>query len=167
MEVSMRWTAMHAVRTKVGLRPSPFLAPLTWAIFMSFAFESAATETRHLGGGDAWSYSGEVVLKPGSGKGCTRIPCGQYCQNDYCAHGTGHLGTDGSWWYDGTFVDGRMEGIGRYENDFYFYKGGFKNNQFDGESILTCLVNGPVFRGIFVNGTLNGEFVSWKGPCGD
>ena len=60
-----------------------------------------------------------------------------------------------------------MEGIGRYENDFYFYKGGFKNNQFDGESILTCLVNGPVFRGIFVNGTLNGEFVSWKGPCGD
>ena len=74
MEVSMRWTAIHAVRTKVGLRPSPFLAPLTWAIFMSFAFESAATETRHLGGGDAWSYSGEVMLKQALGKVARAFP---------------------------------------------------------------------------------------------
>jgi hypothetical protein len=162
----MRWTAKHAIRTKLNLLSAPLLAPLASALLMSFAFESAATETRHLGGGDAWSYSGEVVLRPGSGT-CTRIPCGRYCEKNYCAQGAGHLGTDGSWWYDGTFVDGRMEGIGRYENDFYFYKGGFKNNQFDGEGILTCLINGPVFRGIFVHGSLNGESVSWEGPCGD
>ena len=75
------------------------------------------------------------------------------------------LGTDGSWWYDGSFVDGQMEGHGRYENDFYVYEGEFKNNQFDGNGVLTCLVNGPAYRGVFVNGSLNGKTVGWQGPC--
>ena len=157
---------MQALRKIQGLAAPITCAAIAWTATTFFALESAATETGHLGGGDAWSYSGEVVFRPGSGT-CTRIPCGRYCENDYCAHGTGHLGTDGSWWYDGTFVDGRMEGIGRYENDFYFYKGGFKDNQFDGKGTLTCLVNGPVFWGGFVNGTLNGRPVGWEGPCGD
>ena len=82
-----------------------------------------------------------------------------------CAHGTGHLGTDGSWWYDGSFVHGQMEGHGRYENDFYVYEGEFKNNQFDGKGVLTCLVSGPAYRGVFVNGSLNGKPVGWQGPC--
>lgn len=145
------------------------------------AFEYAATEAWAIGGGDAWSYSGEVVFRPGAGT-CTSIPCSRYCEDSYCAHGTGHLGTDGSWWYDGTFVDGRMEGIGRLENDFYVYEGGFKNNEFDGPGTLTCL-SGPRYEGAFAAGKLIGEFrlpgsqnvvktrlppgarVGWEGPC--
>src|SRR5262245_62080632 len=115
-----------------------------------------------IGGGDAWSYEGEVIVA--GGQTCTHIPCNFYCARGVCAHGKGHLGTDGSWWYDGTFVGGQMEGFGRLENDFYVYQGGFKRNKFDGDGVLTCH-GGATYRGHFIAGTLSGKAIGWKEPC--
>src|SRR5690242_9346045 len=101
------------------------------------------------------------------------------CRLGYCAHGTGHLEADGGWWYDGTFVDGMMDGRGRYENDFYIHTGGFKNNEFDGKGGLKCL-DGPWYETRFSEGSLielrssnypvetrikPGQRVGWQGPC--
>lgn len=132
----------------------------------------------NIGGGDAWSYTGEGIGP--SAVTCSFIPCRVYCGRGFCAHGKGHLGTDGSWWYSGDFVQGRMEGQGRYENDFYVYVGGFKNNVFDGKGQLDCLA-GPHYLGEFSEGRLvspfesaglpaetrikPGEPVGWVGPC--
>jgi hypothetical protein len=131
-----------------------------------------------IGGGDAWSYVGEGISP--SPLTCSHIPCRFYCGSGYCAHGRGHLGTDGSWWYDGDFVRGQMEGRGRYENDFYVYTGGFKGNEFDGKGQIACLT-GPYYLGEFADGRLvgqllsagrsvetrikTGDLVDWIGPC--
>jgi hypothetical protein len=146
----------------------------------SSGFADGTPMRNTIGGGDAWSYEGEVIVA--GGQTCTHIPCNFYCEKGVCAHGTGHLGTDGSWWYDGTFVGGQMEGFGRYENDFYVYEGGFESNKFHGQGKLSCHL-GPLYEGNFDKGNLVREFriagspktvktrilpgqpVGWIGPC--
>jgi hypothetical protein len=159
------------------------LLVMAWTAALCFAFEPKTAETRRLSTNDSWQYEGEVELRPGYGGNCYSPPvCLEYCSAGYCPHGFGHLGTDASWSYDGTFVHGRIEGVGVYENDFYRYVGGFKAGLFDGHGVLTC-GSGGRFEGTFVHGYMRRQFnigppdehgtgqvfsdtwVGWEGPC--
>jgi hypothetical protein len=143
----------------------------------------AAAEIKQIqGGGDSWSYEGEVEAKPAATAACMNTPnCSQYCDAHYCAHGSGSLGTDGGLVYKGSFVHGRFEGFGHYETDFYDYDGEFKQGKFDGHGVLTCL-RGGYYDGTFVAGAIPGPLtdeyrgikrleqlvgkpVGWVGPC--
>ena len=115
-------------------------------------------ETRALYWGDSWSYEGEVRPGVRAMRGRTPLnPWAPICNDGYCAHGYGDLGTDGSWGYKGTFVDGLMHGHGTYWNDYYDYVGSFERDDFDGLGVLTCL-DGYKFEGIFDDGKMTGQF---------
>ncbi len=124
-------------------------------------------ETMRLSFRDAWHYQGEVRSDSGARTPCVYPGC-PYCSSGYCAHGNGSLGHDGSWGYQGSFVDGIMHGRGRLSNDFYEYVGGFDRGEYHGLGVLTCgggSGDGKRFEGIFERGRLNGRTVGWVGPC--
>jgi len=108
---------------------------------------------RMLSYNDDWYYRGESL-------GGYEIPAtlsGPFCEGSFCADGSGSLGTDYSWWYDGNFVAGLFEGAGELTNDFFTYVGEFKRGEFHGHGILKCL-DGAYFEGSFINGKMIGEF---------
>ncbi len=120
-------------------------------------------ETMRLSFRDAWSYKGEVRPGAGARTSCAHAGC-PYCDSGYCAHGNGSLDHDGSWAYQGTFVDGVLHGRGHLSNDYYEYVGGFDRGEYHGPGSLTCL-DGKRFEGNFERGRLNGRIVGWVGPC--
>ena len=113
---------------------------------------------------DLWSFSGPTKFISHTGTTCrTAGVCARYCVNDHCAHGSGHLGSDGSWWYDGEFVEGYMTGTGVMTTDFYEYTGGFEMGRPHGHGVLVCL-QGRGFEGNWIHGSLDGQFAGYDFP---
>ena len=105
---------------------------------------------------DLWFYSGPTTHIGGAGTTCESVGvCVRYCIDDQCAHGVGHLGSDGGWTYRGSFVEGYMEGVGDLSTDYYEYIGRFKGGRPHGHGVLTCF-KGKSFEGDWINGALAG-----------
>jgi len=57
--------------------------------------------------------------------------------------------------YEGEFVDGKQEGIGRYTFENGEYYGHFSDNEFDGNGKLA--ISGEIYEGEFKNGKRHGK----------
>ena len=119
------------------------------------------SDVHELGSPDYWYYKGELEARPSSVQPRPLAAgTGAYCDDSYCAHGSGRLGTDGGLSYEGTFVDGRMDGFGTYSDDSIDYVGRFKEGQPHGQGTLTC-PDGRRFEGVFADGWLSGKHWLW------
>lgn len=63
------------------------------------------------------------------------------------------------WGYEGNFVDGELEGMGKMTSPAKCYEGMFQKGLFHGEGIMTYTKTGRKFVGEFANGTYNGSGV--------
>lgn len=64
-------------------------------------------------------------------------------------------GTTVTWRYEGTFVDGRLEGEGSYSDDLGFYSGSFTNSLPSGQGVYTSH-EGWNYTGEFQAGCMTG-----------
>lgn len=104
-------------------------------------------------------YEGDFSKDTFSGKGTFTRKDGARYEGDfrnYVFHGQGRLSDmQGNVW-EGTFVDGQLEGKGKSSTYLGDYEGEFKQWSFNGKGVLKRR-NGDVYQGGFADGAYNGE----------
>ena len=138
------------------------LALIGFLFASSASAGDSAQQTMRLSWQDTWYYDGEVRRDSGKRDECHTADC-PYCTNGFCAHGVGSLGHDGSWDYEGSFVDGVIHGNGAFHGDFYKYVGGFENGKFHGYGVYVGC--GGRLEGKFTHGRFPGKAENWYYSC--
>lgn len=103
-------------------------------------------------------YEGDFNRGEFTGSGRSARKDGAHYEGEFrnwLFHGRGRL-TDKSHTWEGTFVDGNLDGRGKATEWRGTYEGEFKNWQFHGQGKLR-LRNGDVYEGAFANGYYEGQ----------
>jgi hypothetical protein len=94
---------------------------------------------------------GKIIIK-------TRYE-GSFRNNKF--HGHGMFNNEPNGVFEGEFIDGVMNGTGKYSKGSERYAGEFKNGLFHGHGMY-CYSNGDRYEGGFTNGKKDGKGVFYK-----